>query len=473
MTTTNLRNRWSSSSSEDEDDLVCEYDSTWEETGCDYKEENSQRHRWRRNSRAARDMQTYRHGYPVREQEKYQSSIWYAHSDLDRGEQMVNLRFYRNDIPSSPDKVYITEFHKCWKGDYKRLERVHSYIQWLFPLQEPGMNYSAQVLTKNEVKAFCEDQEAKERLVTSYELMLDFYGIELVNKSTGEVARSENWMEQFDNLNRNTHNNLRITRILKSLGDLGFQHYQAPLVKFFLEETLIHGNLAYVKQSVMDYFLFAVLNKKKRRELIEYAFRHYKPRFEFVWCPKKIQRRLLIAEKNQDDLDQEKGGLLGESGCDQENETNVTEESPATSNAFQYQASSVDPLESFSVEQPPPVNRVMDQPSSPDSGSLNEESTSEGHIQGPGVEHSPPLQELVTDETAQEVGTEAKTESSRVPVETQSNSQDIKKNSTTDDTSAAEQEPALEMQNKKEMGGMGQRGMNLQVQLKTITDLKE
>lgn len=90
---------------------------------------------------------------------------------------------------------------------------------------------------------------------------------------------------------RNVHNNLRITRILKCLGELGFEHYQAPLVRFFLEETLVKKNLSSVKRSVLDYFLFAVRNKRKRRELIGYAFQHFEPKDKFVWCPRRIQKR--------------------------------------------------------------------------------------------------------------------------------------------------------------------------------------
>lgn len=454
--------RWSEDEDEeeDEDDLVCEYDSTWEETGCDSEGKNSRwntGYRVRRNLQAAKDMQTYRHRYPV----KYQPSYFYHRSDLDEEEQMVNLRFYRNEIPSSPDNMKITEFHKHWKGDYDRLEYVHSYIQWLFPLQEAGMNYRAKELTKEEIEEFCKDEEAKKRLVKSYELMLDFYGIRLVDKSTGRVERSEKWEERFDNLNRNTHNNLRITRILKSLGELGFKHYQAPLVKFFLEETLIHNNLKNVKQSVMDYFLFAVRDKDERRKLIEYAFRHYEPKGEFVWCPKKI--RLLWEQKDVDEQDQEKGGQSDGSGCDKKNEANLTEDHSETSKAFQCQAPSVDPLqERSSVEQPPPVNKEINQPNLPHSGSLNGDSPLEGHMQGPGVEHSCqttvslPLKDLVIQESAQEEGIEAKTESSRVPAEKQSDSDDIKNNSTADDTQAAEQESPPEKQNKKEMMRMAE-----------------
>lgn len=96
------------------------------------------------------------------------------------------------------------------------------------------------------------------------------------------------------------HNNLRITRILKSLGELGFKHYQAPLVHFFLEETLVKKTLSSVKRSVLDYFLFAVLDKQKRQELVRFAYMNYEPKDKFVWCPRKIQKQFRKTEKRPD-----------------------------------------------------------------------------------------------------------------------------------------------------------------------------
>ncbi|XP_074499899.1 opioid growth factor receptor [Sebastes fasciatus] len=288
-----------------EDDCVCEYDSTWE-SDCDADEpagESQTRracqdknkssgwtlvtwHHTPRNMRAAKDMQTYRKGYPN------------LTDDECSEDKMNNLQFYLNKFPSAPDDVYIESFLKEWKNDYKRLERVHSYIQWLFPLREPGVNYMASELTMKEIEAFKKNEDAKKRLVESYELMLGFYGMRLVNKETGEVKRADNWKERFGNLERNMHNNLRITRILKSLGELGFEHYQAPLVRFFLEETLVKKTLSSVKRSVLDYFLFAVKDKLKRQELVRFAYLHFEPKDKFVWCPRKIQKQLRKAEKN-------------------------------------------------------------------------------------------------------------------------------------------------------------------------------
>lgn len=99
---------------------------------------------------------------------------------------------------------------------------------------------------------------------------------------------------------RNMHNNLRITRILKSLGELGFEHYQAPLVRFFLEETLVKKTLSSVKRSVLDYFLFAVLDKEKRQELVRFAYLHFEPKDKFVWCPRRIQKQFRKTEKRSD-----------------------------------------------------------------------------------------------------------------------------------------------------------------------------
>lgn len=99
---------------------------------------------------------------------------------------------------------------------------------------------------------------------------------------------------------RNMHNNLRITRILKSLGELGFRHYQAPLVRFFLEETLVKKTLGSVKRSVLDYFLFAVLDKEKRQELVRFAYHHFEPKDKFMWCPRKIQKQFKKADKSKE-----------------------------------------------------------------------------------------------------------------------------------------------------------------------------
>uniref|UniRef100_A0A8C1YUA0 Opioid growth factor receptor (OGFr) conserved domain-containing protein n=2 Tax=Cyprinus carpio TaxID=7962 RepID=A0A8C1YUA0_CYPCA len=283
-------------------DDECEFDSTWED-GDENKTPRKKKFHIhggsRRNMFAARDMQAFRHSCRGLDENS-------DDDDDGAGEQykghLYNLDFYRGKLRSSPDELFIDDFHQ-WLGEYDLLEDVHSYIQWLFPIQEPGVNWRAHVLSKKEIKLFRKDKEVKTKLVQSYKLMLDFYGICLKDVSTGEVARASNWKDRFKNLNRHTHNNLRITRILKCLGTLGLKHYQAPLVKFFLNETLVRGELQNVKHSVLDYFMFAVLDKSERRDLVKFAFERFKPQEHFVWGPKKILSGQ-VAHCNNENMDQ-------------------------------------------------------------------------------------------------------------------------------------------------------------------------
>ncbi|XP_052464970.1 opioid growth factor receptor isoform X1 [Carassius gibelio] len=263
-----------------------EYVSTWEHKDENKTDRTNVFHEWSRgkNMYAARDMENFRRS--CQDLDGNDISDDNDADEKDKG-HFCNLAFHHGQIKSSPDDVHIDEFHQQWWGKYERLENVHSYIQWLFPIQEPGVNCKAHVLTKKEIKLFRKDKQAKSKLVKSYKLMLDFYGIRLVDESTGEVERAPNWKNRFRNLNRHTHNNLRITRILKCLGTLGLKHYQAPLVKFFLHETLVEGHLSNVKQSVLDYFMFAVLDKSERRELVKFALEQFKPQKHFVSGPEE------------------------------------------------------------------------------------------------------------------------------------------------------------------------------------------
>ncbi|KAM9371917.1 opioid growth factor receptor [Phaethornis superciliosus] len=227
-----------------------------------------------RNWNAAADLQRYRHHYPgLKESE-----------NVDE-EEMWNLSFYKNEIQFLPRGLYIETLLETWWDNFEVLEQNHSYIQWLFPLRERGVNLRARQLTCQEIQAFKKSEEVMQRFVRAYQLMLRFYGIDLVNKETGELKRAENWVERFQNLNRYSHNNLRITRILKCLGEMGYENHQYHLVKFFLTETLVEETLPNVKRSALDYFLFTIRSKQKRRELVHYAWQHFKPRDKFVWGP--------------------------------------------------------------------------------------------------------------------------------------------------------------------------------------------
>ncbi|KAI1241145.1 hypothetical protein IHE44_0009608 [Lamprotornis superbus] len=204
---------------------------------------------------AARDLYKYRHQYPNFKDLRYQNDL-------------CNLRFYKNKIPFKPDGVYIEEVLNKWKGDYEKLEHNHTYIQWL---------------------EFKKTKEAIRRFLLAYKMMLEFFGIKLIDK-TGNVARAANWQERFQHLNESQHNYLRITRILKSLGELGYESFKSPLVKFILHEALVEDTIPNIKQSALEYFVYTIRDRRERRKLLRFAQQHYTPSEHFIWGPPRKQK---------------------------------------------------------------------------------------------------------------------------------------------------------------------------------------
>lgn len=168
----------------------------------------------------------------------------------------LNVLFYQNKICSLPEDTGCTiedMLQNGW-GRFDLLESHHSYIQWLFPIRERGMNWYAQPLQRHEMEVMCGDSECRARLLRAYRMMLNFYGMELVSVESGRVcaqvqqndplqARAASsaqrrdtvvhipaWIDRYANLNTSSHNYLRITRILKSLGELGMEHLKLGLL---------------------------------------------------------------------------------------------------------------------------------------------------------------------------------------------------------------------------------------------------
>ena len=46
-----------------------------------------------------------------------------------------------------------------------------------------------------------DDPDAFDRVLRSYEMMLDFYGMGLSDKTTGKIRRAANWKDRFQHLN--------------------------------------------------------------------------------------------------------------------------------------------------------------------------------------------------------------------------------------------------------------------------------
>ncbi|XP_069132859.1 opioid growth factor receptor-like protein 1 [Argopecten irradians] len=203
-----------------------------------------------------KDTEQYRKGYPGKK---------------DHPELTENLMFYTGKIKSHPDGDYIKNIHEDWWGNFRLLETHHGYIQWLFPIRESGMNFYSQELQLHEIKKIMADKEAHARVLKSYEMMLHFYGMELTSKETGIIKRGEDWKSRFRHLNSSYHNYLRITRILKSLGEFGYEHLKQPFVEFVLQEALETGELSNTLESCMNYWIGTIKDDGARKYLKDYV----------------------------------------------------------------------------------------------------------------------------------------------------------------------------------------------------------
>ena len=130
--------------------------------------------------------------------------------------------FYQNQALDDMGR----SLEEIWLWDDDRLELVHDFIQWLFPLRErSGANPSAPVLSSEDIEIFRSDPVIQRNLNTSLERLLLFYGLDahasdhkkdLVNSKIF-LSKSRNWITPAN------HNYLRLTRILLCLNIVGLR----------------------------------------------------------------------------------------------------------------------------------------------------------------------------------------------------------------------------------------------------------
>ncbi|HEX4385070.1 MAG TPA: opioid growth factor receptor-related protein [Myxococcales bacterium] len=104
--------------------------------------------------------------------------------------------------------------------DHDELEQHHDFIQWLFPLTVPsGVLSEAPLVDSRCQAAFRERPELRANLRRALAVMLDFYGLALldgrIEKSASFASRAAQWLRPGN------HNFLRLTRIMTSLSLLG------------------------------------------------------------------------------------------------------------------------------------------------------------------------------------------------------------------------------------------------------------
>ena len=122
-------------------------------------------------------------------------------------------RFFSGET-RTPDGYSIDEIHRF---DSDKLERVHSFIQWLFPTDKPSdYNSSAPIVTHGDRVELRQHPELKAVLLKSLKLMLKHWGLELIDECT-IASRVPFSLQTHRWLNTNNHNQLRISRVTRSL----------------------------------------------------------------------------------------------------------------------------------------------------------------------------------------------------------------------------------------------------------------
>jgi hypothetical protein len=103
--------------------------------------------------------------------------------------------------------------------DHRRLEMVHDYIQWLFPLPEASrFNPHAPVLTQADIQAFRTLPNLQTKVLSALDVMLNFYGL---SRTAAGITRKDHFDSLQHWLTPLNHNYLRLTRILMFLKHVG------------------------------------------------------------------------------------------------------------------------------------------------------------------------------------------------------------------------------------------------------------
>jgi hypothetical protein len=127
--------------------------------------------------------------------------------------------FYRGERTDTEGRW----LREIWAWSDGRLEAVHDFIQWLFPLPEPSrFNPDSPLLGQEDIAAFRNDEHLRTNLRQSFARILTFLGLR--QAESGAVVEGVNFTARAGDVwDSPNHNWLRITRILRSMRLLGLE----------------------------------------------------------------------------------------------------------------------------------------------------------------------------------------------------------------------------------------------------------
>ena len=194
--------------------------------------------------------------------------------DSDNNKDCLNVQFYKDEIPMKPVGLTVSEFDTQHRGNFRFLESCHSFIQWLFPNREKGLNYQAPVLTKAEIAIMSADEAILNRVRQSLQLMLEFYGMSLITlPAAGGLAVCRNpatWDACIRNLSWSSHNWLRISRILKFLTDIGLEEEKMAYLRRLRYEVTIANTLSHAGNSYTRFWAGTIADEAARKAFLAF-----------------------------------------------------------------------------------------------------------------------------------------------------------------------------------------------------------
>jgi hypothetical protein len=163
------------------------------------------------------------------------------------------LRFYRGLARDAAGRT----IEDIWAFDHRRLEVVHDFIQWLFPLPEASrFSAEAPMLRPDDIAAFRSDPDLQTSVRRSLDVMLDFFGLA---RQGATVARAPHFaIARQAWLHALSHNHLRLTRMLLFLGHAGLMP-EARALLACLEDIAAQEGAGVLQPRTLEFWRAAVM----------------------------------------------------------------------------------------------------------------------------------------------------------------------------------------------------------------------
>lgn len=167
------------------------------------------------------------------------------------GQDQILIDFYKQKPVTFKDRnVDINNF---WNYSNDELESEHNYVQWLFPNAREGVA-PAPVLSEKTVVIMREDPEIKKNVLKSFDTMLKFLGYSRDTNSCA-LQRNSDFDERAENwIITNSHNHLRMSRLLLFLKYMGLDDCAKNLFDEFTRLRNDDKYKAYIANSYDNYW---------------------------------------------------------------------------------------------------------------------------------------------------------------------------------------------------------------------------